>query len=172
MTTTIDNQDWKIRKKAVNKLEDQQALVQVAKTDENENVRKAAIKKLKDEDALTWIAKNDSSLDLQELALKKLDVTKWQDFFAVLSKDPQGDERIRKIATKRLDTEKWQELLAEIASNQDNGILVRLEAISKLKDRELLSKLKQDNEPEAIKEKAGKTLKKLSGVIVHRISPF
>ncbi len=171
MAELLKDSNWQVRRKAVKKLKDHDSLDQVVKNDENEKVRQAAVKKLKKEETLAWVCKNDKCPALRELALKKLDPAKWQDLFADIAENDEDDE-MRIPAIKRLDEKKWRELLAKIAGDSNNGVFARYQAIAKLQDKELLTGIVRNDKDENIRRAAEKSLKKASGLIIHRLSPF
>jgi len=64
--------NWKVREAAIEKLTDQNVLIDIAKNDEDYNVRTAAIEKITDQNVIIDVAKTDKNDKVRTAARNKI----------------------------------------------------------------------------------------------------
>jgi CHAT domain-containing protein len=117
----------------IQKVTDQNLLLDIAQNNLNPRNRKAAVEKLTDQDALAKIALNDSYSDVRLSATEKLTD---QNILAKVALNDSG-RYVRQLAAEKLTDQKT---LAQIALN-DSEQIVRKAAIEKLTDQKELAQI-------------------------------
>ena len=131
------HKDYYIRLQAVRELDDQKALIEIAKTDSSRVVREDAVKKINDISVLRDIANNDSEYYVRKEAVKRFrDKIGTIDDESVLIDIAKNDSNydVRKEAVKKISDES---VLIDIAKNDSEGD-VREEAVKKINDNSVL----------------------------------
>ena len=64
--------DWKKRLEEVQKLYNQEKIIEIARNDPNKTVRLAALEKINDQSVLRDIAKSDSNKSVRQAALERI----------------------------------------------------------------------------------------------------
>ncbi|WP_295115466.1 BspA family leucine-rich repeat surface protein [uncultured Methanobrevibacter sp.] len=139
------HEDWKVRLEAVEKLDDEKILIDIAKNDSDSDVRKEAVKKISDESALAYVAKYDESCYVRSSAVEKISDESVLSYVA--KKD--SDSNVRKEAVKKISDES---ALAYVAK-YDESCYVRSSAVEKISDESVLSYVaKKDSDSDVRKE--------------------
>jgi hypothetical protein len=119
--------DPRVRLKAVEKLADPDALVEVACTDDSQRVRLAAVARLNDDLPLEKIARDAASLDVRLMAVERIFS---QGVLADLLKSPENLELIAMCFSRITD----RRLIESIAKDQDYSPMVRRMAVEYFAD--------------------------------------
>jgi len=88
-----NDNDWKVRNAAVIKLTDQAILIKIALYDESVYVRAAAVENLTDQFILTDFAKNDKKWEVRKAAFEKLG-NRQEALYEVINNDTRLDDRL------------------------------------------------------------------------------
>ena len=153
-----------IRRKAVEKINDQELIKKIAQTDEHEWVRSEAVRKLLDQKLIAEIAKNDKHWEPRQAAVQMLSEQKLLIEIARTDKEPSvrnsavekitdhnvlvmiaksdEDSSVRKNATEKIID---QSVLIEIA-RKDNRFEVRIKAVANphFNDQKILGEIAQN----------------------------
>lgn len=127
------------REKAVQKINDQNFLIQVVKTDKNKRIQYIAIKKITDQNFLINFINNSNDSNLKEIAIQNITDQKYLKNFI----NTHSHNYLRELAIRQINNEKT---LSEIAYS-DSNFNARLVAIELIEDQELLKNIysKSDN---------------------------
>ena len=145
------HEDYYIRLQAVRELDDQKALIEIAKTDSSRFVREDAVKKINDISVLRDIANNDSEYYVRKEAVKRFrDKIGTIDDESVLIDIAKNDSNydVRKEAVKKISDDS---VLIDIAKN-DSANRVRLAAIKNIDDESLLIDVAKNTSDNNVRE--------------------
>ena len=141
-----NNEDYRVRREAVENLTDQVVLAGIAKTDRNSLVREGAVKNLIDQDVLAEISKTDKNTRVREGAVKKLTN---QSGLADIAKTDKYSW-VREAAIEKVTD---QNLLADVAKNAADTSM-RMAAIEKLTDQNVLADIAETDKDSKVRETA------------------
>ena len=135
--------DPRVRLRAVEKLTDPDALVEVACTDDSQRVRLAAVARLKDDLSLEKIARDAASLDVRLMAVERIFS---QGVLADLLKSPENLELIAMCFSRITD----RRLIESIAKDPEYSPIVRRMAVEYFADAGYLDEVAEaaTEEPE------------------------
>lgn len=151
-----ESDNARTRIEAVRKLTNKKKLEKIALNATHVDVRMEAVKKIKNQDILAQIALSDSSTDVRNAAAEKIEDQKILSYIVF-----HRTGEICLIAVKKLDDE---ELLKKIAISSFSrfGESVRGEALIRLKDTEVLTRMAVQGGSSLIHEKAVARLEELA----------
>jgi len=132
---------WETCEYAINKLTDQELLINIAKTDSDYSMRELAIKRITDNEALLEIAKTDSDYSMRELAINEItdQSIETQEALSIIAMQDDWDT-VRITAAKKIND---QDLLENIANNS-KCVITRLNAADKLTNQTLAQEIYYD----------------------------
>jgi len=133
--------DPRVRLKAVDELQDPEALVEVACTDDSPRVRLTAVAKLEDDQSLERVARAAESLDVRLVAVER---TFSQGVIADLLKDPKNLE-LMSVCFSRISDRR---IIESIAKDEAYSGVVRRMAIEYFADSGYLDELAEADEVE------------------------
>jgi hypothetical protein len=132
--------DPRVRLKAVAKLEDLNALIDVASTDDSPRVRLTAVNRLRDDQSLERVARDAESLDVRLVAVERIFS---QGVIADLLKSPENLELIAMCFSRITD----RRIIEAIAKSHEYSAVVRRMAVEYFADAGYLEEV-SEAEPE------------------------
>lgn len=126
------SRDPEVRLKALNEIEDQSLLTEMAMTDTSPRVRKAAVKKITDQDRLFKIALDGNGIEAGIAAVEKIDS---QEKIAEIIKARKNYRLIGACFAQISD----KNVLCKIANNPEYSLVARRIAIENYADESLLA---------------------------------
>ena len=157
------SKDPEVRLKAVDKLDDQQLLAQIAMTDKSPRVRKAAVAKVDEQEMLFAIALDGKEIDARIAAVERIES---QQKLAEIIKVRKNYQLMGACFAHISD----KKILEEIASNPDYNMSARRIAIDNYADGSFLTGINQaetGNRPKT-PEEIDEYIKKFGGVRLAR----
>jgi hypothetical protein len=141
-----------VRIKAVQLLNSQEKLAAIAENDESTDVRKTAVKKINSQEKLASIARKDKCWIVREEAAKKIKDK------AVLEEVALKDDNwsVKHVAMTKIKNQK-----VFIALAHDSDWVVKCDAIGRIKDRNVLREIAENDEDDYVKKTARRRLKKI-----------
>lgn len=109
------HEDWRKRRDAVKKINDQKILIELARNDPHDEVRRAAIGKIKSESVLVDIAKNDNDWLIRKYATDR--ITNQGVLIDIAKNDEDGG--VRSAAIKKIKDENLVEKLLRSDSSRE-----------------------------------------------------
>ena len=157
------SKDPEVRLKAVNKLNDQKLLAEIAKTDKSPRVRKAAVARVNDQDMLFSIALDGQEIDARIDAVERIES---QQKLAQIIKIRKNYQLMGACFSHISD----KKILEEIAANPDYNMSARRIAIENYADESFLidiSRPETESKPKT-PEEIDAYIKKFGGVRLAR----
>ncbi len=158
--------DKRVRLEAIEKLEDQHVLIEIAHTDKSGNVRAKAVEKITDQEELAHIAEEDENTSVRKVAVGKITFENILLRVALNSKNVS----IRGTAISKITDQNY---LAELVQKEQNSNLREM-LIAKIHDQKLLAKIARGDSYDEVRWMAIEALndqKELEYIALHDISP-
>lgn len=152
-SSTVELQLYSFRIEELNNIQEEDALLEIAKTDTMSVVRIEAVKRIKNEDALIKVAKTGNFMDVRIEALNNI-----QDEDALL--EIAGKDNFIKVRIEAVKRIKNEGSLVKIAKTNEYKD-VRIEAVKNIKDEDALLKIAKTNESASVCKEARKAIDKI-----------